>query len=221
MPAAPSGGGSAYVYGGSYGIGILTNADVVEEDFLRFESEQLARGALYARVRPKAAAPDLHVFCTHLTADTRGVAYPARTGSWKSEHAQQVQELRAWIARKARGGSATLLLGDLNTGPALPDSSIRGRVPEHYASFATLGFSNPYLQGSQAKECSFCSANSLNGGSAPGGSLIDHLLLRGPLSAIAVERVLDEPIELALGRERIRTHLSDHYGVAATLSWSR
>jgi endonuclease/exonuclease/phosphatase family metal-dependent hydrolase len=132
-----------------------------------------------------------------------------------------VQELRAWIERKTRTGSATLLLGDLNTGPALPDSSIRGRVPEHYASFAALGFSNPYLQGPHAKECSFCSANTVNGGSSPGGSLIDHVLLRGAVSALAVERVLDQRIELDLGRERIQSHLSDHYGVAATLRWGR
>lgn len=220
VPAAPAVRGSTYVYGGSYGIGLLTNADVVEEDFLRFESEQLARGALYARLRPRAGSADLHVFCTHLTADTRGVAYPARAGSWKSEHARQVQELRAWIGRKAPGGSATLLLGDLNTGPSLPDADIRGRVPEQYASFAALGFSNPYVHGARAPACSYCSANTVNGGSARGGSLIDHILVRGPLRALGAERVLDQPLELDVGRERVRSHLSDHFGVAATVSFS-
>lgn len=218
LPAAPTTGGATYVYGGSYGIGLLTNLDVVEEDFLRFESEQLARGALYARLRPPRTSTDLHVFCTHLTPDSRSVAYPARAGSWKSEHARQVRELRAWIGQKAGTTAPVLLLGDLNTGPALAGAKVGARVPEQYASFAELGFLNPYLDGSNAAQCSFCRANTLNGGRGLGGSLIDHILVRGPLRALGIARVLDEPLELEVGGERLRSHLSDHFGLAATVS---
>ncbi|HEY6559949.1 MAG TPA: endonuclease/exonuclease/phosphatase family protein [Polyangiaceae bacterium] len=220
LPAARARGGATYVYGGSYGIGLLTSLDVVEEDFLRFESEQLARGVLYARLRPKSATTDLHVFCTHLTADSRSVAYPARAGSWKSEHARQVRELRVWIGQKAGTTAPVLLIGDLNTGPALAATRVGARVPEQYASFAELGFFNPYLDGPNAARCSFCSANTLNGGRGPGGSLIDHILVRGPLRALGIERVLDDPLELLVGGERLSSHLSDHFGLAATVSFT-
>jgi endonuclease/exonuclease/phosphatase family metal-dependent hydrolase len=221
VPRAKEASGPAYVYGGSYGIGVLTNTEVLEHDFLRFESEQLARGALYARVRQHSGSAELHVFCTHLTADTRGVPYPAAGGSWRTEHARQVRELGAWMQRKAGTSAAAVLLGDLNTGPALPEAQVRARVPEQYAAFGELGFSNPYLSRARTVQCSFCSANTLNGGGGGGGSLIDHILVRGPLLALDVERVLDEPLELRVGSGRVRSHLSDHYGLWATLSSAR
>jgi len=207
----------AYVYGGSYGIGILTSAEVLEHDFLRFESEQIARGALYARVRSADSIGELQVFCTHLTANTHALVHPARRGSWRAEHARQVSELAAWIASKAGASAPVLLLGDLNTGPALPDAGIGGRATEQYAVFLRAGFINPYIAAGAA-ECSFCSANTLNGAAGRGGSLIDHVLLRGALRVLTVERVLDEKIDLVVDGRRIQSHLSDHHGLAVVLS---
>jgi endonuclease/exonuclease/phosphatase family metal-dependent hydrolase len=205
----------AYVYGGSYGIGMLTSESVLEDDFLRFESEQLARGALYAKVRTGTELGDVHFFCTHLTADTRSIPFPDRVRSWSSEHEREVSDLLAWMERKAQGGPI-VLLGDLNTGPALGRAA-HARAPKQYERFLQAGFQNAYVETPTAA-CTFCNSNLVSGGAGRGGSLIDHVLLRGTLATSRVWRELDAPLELSVGQRRIKTHLSDHYALVAELT---
>jgi endonuclease/exonuclease/phosphatase family metal-dependent hydrolase len=212
---APIAGPRAYVYGGSHGIALLTSAAIVQDDFLPLPSEQLARGVLYAKIRTDTTLGDVHVFCTHLTADLPGVPYPGASGSWRAEHALQMEPLIAWIDRKAKAPAASVLLGDLNTGPRI-GAEIRARAAREYARLLARGFANPYAETS-SPSCSFCSSNPLNGGSGRGGSLIDHVLVRGPVQANGVTRILDEAVELAVGSRTLSSALSDHYGIAATL----
>jgi endonuclease/exonuclease/phosphatase family metal-dependent hydrolase len=205
----------AHAYGGSYGIALFSRSPPLASDFLSFESRQLARGALYAKLAANGVARTLHVFCTHLTADIGGVPYDGAGGSWSAEHALQVGALLDWIDAKAPSGEPVLLLGDLNTGPAA-GSAVRARLPAHYARFIASGFESPYLRAGPAR-CTFCSDNPVNGGAGNSGAVIDHALIRGFRGSSRAERVLDASIEIEKGARRVRTAYSDHYGVLVTL----
>lgn len=193
----------AYVYGGSYGLALLFQPELVEEDFLAFASRVVARGAVYARlVMPEPMKP-LHVFCTHLASDS------------KEENSQQLEALVAFIEKKAPRGEPVLLLGDLNMGPGA--EGVRPKLPEHFQSLVRAGFRSPYL-GGDAPACTFCDANPMVSGRGSGGSVIDHALLRDLDMPVRSIRVLDESVELQLGLRTLTSAYSDHYGVLSSIA---
>lgn len=142
--AAPS----ITVYSGSSGTAVLTNTAILDRDSLVLPSAVDRRTVLYAKLSPPSIG-ELHVFCTHLTASMEGVPHPGKT-SWHADQSAQIDALLAYVDRKTGGRGATLLLGDLNTGPAIAPY-ISARLPAHYARFLARGFSNPYASQRDAK----------------------------------------------------------------------
>lgn len=204
-----------YAYGGSFGIGLFTSAAVLEDDHLVFTSSYNRRAVLYAKVQ--SSVGELNVFCTHLSAVFADIPHPdaATGGTWEAEQALQITEMIAFAEQKAAGGPI-LLLGDLNTGPA--KSGIAAEAPANYALFEPAGLTSEYL--SQATPaCTYCANNLLVGGADDSSSvIIDHILTKGVTATIASERILTAPIELTVGGEPKNAHLSDHFGLQATLT---
>jgi endonuclease/exonuclease/phosphatase family metal-dependent hydrolase len=211
--AAKKRGTRAMVYGGSYGLLLLSRVAPDESDFLSFESDRVARGAIYARFNT-GTRQELSVFCTHLAAHLPGSS--SRSSSWEREQLRQIQQLLGWIDAKAPRPSPVAILGDLNCGPEL-GRTIQARLPNHYARFLAAGFSDPFAQ-SPAARCTWCSDNRLQGGTSPNGALIDHVLLRDVPPATRAERILDDPVELDYDGARITVSYSDHYGVEVALA---
>jgi endonuclease/exonuclease/phosphatase family metal-dependent hydrolase len=191
-----------YVYGGSYGLALLFDPELVQSDFAAFDSEWIARGALYARLAVPAPMKRLHVFCTHLTPDS------------KQENERQVEALVGFIQQKVPEGEPVLLLGDLNVGPET--RTLRAKLPEHWQKLVRAGFKSPYL-GSDAPSCTFCDGNPLVAGRGAGGTVLDHTLLRNIDAQTRSTRVLDEPVELRVKERKFRSAYSDHYGVLSLL----
>lgn len=191
--APPAGRSSRYggliAYGGSFGTGVLARAPLADRDILVFESTVNARGALYARV----AAPeigDLHVFAAHLSPGG-------------AEQPPQLDRLLAWVDDKA-GRAPALLLGDLNTTPGsslfrrLESAGFRDAdVPDRRGTFSHDGLGT--------------------GDVGDAGWRLDHVLLRGLDAALRADRILDEPVTISAAGRPIRTTLSDHFGVLATV----
>lgn len=203
---------SFFAYGGSYGTGLLTNAVVKERDSVRFPSVLGRRGALYARLDTRIG--EVHAFCTHLTATVGEV--PRTSGSWRADHRAEVDALLAFIDRKAPGGT-TVVLGDLNTGPAV-GANVSARWPEHYARFTSSGFDNPYTSAAKPR-CTYCVDGPIFGGAAGGtrGSIIDHVLLRGFQGEVTATDFLRQAVTLSTTGGAVRSGLSDHVGVKVTL----
>lgn len=199
-PSKPS--AEPYVYGGSYGLVLLFQPQLLEQDFLAFPSRVVARGALYARLVMAEPLKPLHVFCTHLTPDS------------KEENRQQLDALLAFIEKKAPRGEPVLLLGDLNMGPVA--DGVRAKLPEHFQALVRAGFRSPYL-GGDAPTCTFCDANPMVSGRGGGGSVIDHTLLRDLDRPVRSTRVLDDSVELQLERRTLTSTYSDHYGVLSSI----
>ncbi|MDX9999792.1 MAG: hypothetical protein RBU30_00710 [Polyangia bacterium] len=213
MMAACAEGTEAYAYGGSFGIGLLTNQTIAARDHIVMESSLNRRGVIYAQLETPLFGT-VHVFCTHLTAVFGDIPFPHEEGSWTEEQAAQVTEMRAWVDQKAGTSGKVILLGDFNCGPGG-----QGFVPEIEANYDALsaGYTNVYF-GMSGATCTFCDENPLNGGIDHGESvLIDHVLLRGFAANSIAERILTEDISFTVDASNIQTKLSDHYGVRAIL----
>lgn len=201
-----------WAFGGSFGLGLLSKAPVVDEDFLTLDSTTNRRGAIYAQLSTPLGP--VHTFCTHLTAvfDESSIPYPRAEGSWLEEQRAQIDTLLAWVAEKSAGGPV-MLLGDFNTGPAGP--TYAAEIPEHYAALLGGGFSAPYVE--SGGPCTYCGTNPLVGGGDD--VLIDHAFISGFASPdISSLRIFDQPVTVNIcGADQAAT-FSDHYGLGITFN---
>lgn len=188
------------------GVALLSAQPIAARDVLTLASPLLDRLVLYARLDDTPLGT-VDVFCTHLTTplpvDLPGMA-PAI-------NRHQVESLLAFVESKMPPG-VTLVLGDLNNGPAI-GQAIRGHYPSHYALLPEAGFVNPHAS-SHGVACTRCDANPLVGGRGDGGVLIDHVLVKGHTGSARATRWLDEPT-VPVGAVQVPP--SDHYGVRTTL----
>lgn len=197
-----------YAYGGSFGIGLLSRHPISSTEEVVLESSLNRRAILYAVVDVDALGP-VHVFATHLSAVFDDIPYPGE-GTWEAEQRAQIERLLALVEERVPPGEPVVVLGDLNTGPALP--GLAAEAPENFALLTASGLEAPYLE-SARPECTFCADNPLVGGADDDESVvIDHVLVAG-LAGSATDRALDDPVTIGTTESR----LSDHYGVAVTL----
>lgn len=208
-PAEADGG---FRYDGSTGLVLLTRLPVLESGLLALESSLLRRAVLYARL--DAPAGELAVFCTNL-GGVRGMAYPWQ-GSQADEQRAQVEALLAFVDAKARALDSVIVLGNLETGPAVGDAE--AVAPNVYARLLSAGLLSPFAAQPDAG-CTYCAENPLVGpSSSRPPSLVDHVLVARPLGQTSAERILSDRIRVHVGGQEIGTAYSDHYGVMATLS---
>jgi endonuclease/exonuclease/phosphatase family metal-dependent hydrolase len=205
------------VYGGSYGLGLLTRDVILDRNTLRFDSELNARGVIYVRLKVPALG-QVDVFCTHLTPSIAGLA-PPRDRSWAELHSAEVAALLQWIDAKSDAQHPILLIGDLNAGPSAGPWN-RAVLPRDYEHIVAYGFVNAYPTSTDAS-CTFCDENPLNGGTGRSGAIIDHILVKNFTGAVRVEPILREPITLRVDGKAVTAAYSDHYGLMATLDTLR
>jgi endonuclease/exonuclease/phosphatase family metal-dependent hydrolase len=201
----------AALYGGAVDIGLLTNARVVASESRELDSYFVRAGVLYASLDDGSGA-GIHVFCTHLGSPLGGLPYRGAHGDYEGEHDAQITQLLAFIDEKTDEDDKVVLLGDLNTGPAI--SGLSPELPDHFARLVPgAGFENPALE---RPFCTWCKENSWLADDTP-ESMIDHILLRGPHRAVVSSRPgFKTPVTIEGLPEP--GHLSDHFGVQLTLS---
>lgn len=206
------------VYDGHNGLAILSKHPLESAGILELDYTLTARSVLYATIDLSGAGPT-DVYCTHLAADLSGeIAYPEE-GSFSSfaeENAAQAESLLAHVEASSSAQNVALL-GDFNHGPARGD--YRAELPDNYALILDAGYESPITQ-IEPPGCTFCDDNLLVDRSGPGGKIIDHIYLRGDGTRWQDATIIyDDPIEVTgASGERRDVHLSDHYGVAVTLS---
>lgn len=208
-----------YAYDGSFGTGLLTKYEILEQEEVVMDSHTNRRGLIYARLKTEVG--DLHTICTHLTAVFSDIPFPEAAGSWAEEQAAQIDELIAFVNAKAGSGGKVLVLGDMNTGPA--GKTYSAEVPANYAKFAAAGLADAYIRDGN-EPCTFCGTNPLVGEGTP-SVVIDHILTRG-LTASA-HRIMESTVNVSVttpacggnpGKtETVLTAYSDHYGLQATI----
>jgi endonuclease/exonuclease/phosphatase family metal-dependent hydrolase len=188
---------------GRNGLLLLSRQPLEGARYGAYETVLIKRGLISASVAGR------NVQCTHLSADLDSVPYPPGTfASWREEQRAQVRTLAAQA-----GKGCTVLLGDLNAGPASP--GVDAELEDNFAAILEAGYADRWRD---APVCTFCGENPLVcsdparcGDHSP---RIDHVLFRGcPDGEVRYRRIADGPISLAApGAWRA----SDHYGVLAT-----
>ncbi len=206
-----TGSAGAFAFGGSFGIGLLAEAPILSEDLLVLESTFNRRGVIYALLDTEELGP-VHTFCTHLTAIFDDIPFPGE-GGWEGEQARQIEALLDFVQDKTGGTGQVLLMGDLNTGPAI--DGVVAATPENFQRLTDAGFASPYLRA--GAECTFCAANPLVSDDDD-SVIIDHVLVRGIEAGDLADRILTGDLDIALDGEQVNAAFSDHYGVAASFS---
>jgi endonuclease/exonuclease/phosphatase family metal-dependent hydrolase len=191
VPAGPVGSGELMAYGGSFGTGLLLRQPPLASGSITFESTVNARGAMYVQLAGGLGAGPLHVFGAHLSPGG-------------AEQVPQVEQLLDFIDEKA-GAEPALLLGDLNL---VPGSALLGRI-------ARAGFH----EGQANDHRSTYSGQALLGGTFAGsGWRLDHVLVRGTEAQLRTQRILDQPVRLAVEGREVISMLSDHAGLLSTIA---
>src|SRR5688572_23808934 len=206
--------GMSRVYDGRNGIILASRWRLYDKDVMVLPATGANRVALFARVDVPGRGP-VELACTHISSPQR--ISPRRSGfdDWQDEQSAQVRLIAERLRERASDGVPQLFLGDINAGPALGDD-IFASSSRVWDEVVRLGFTSPAAD-LVPPFCSVCRENSLRGG-AP-GKLIDHALVFDPpggatLAPRCIDRPFDAPVTVTgPGGERIRTHLSDHYGV--------
>jgi endonuclease/exonuclease/phosphatase family metal-dependent hydrolase len=193
------------IFGGDNDVGLLSRYPLEQAESIPLDAYFVRTDVLHALVDIPSLGK-VHVFCTHLGSSLGPIPYAGPYTSWDGEHTHQVEQLLDIVAQKANDSAPVILLGDLNTGPALPD--IHAVAPDDYALLAAQ-LDNPYVLGGGAK-CTECSANSFRGAGSQ-DDLVDHFLIRNfPSTKQTVERVFTDEVALDASTT---FDLSDHYGL--------
>lgn len=229
---------ACYAYGGSYGTVLLSKRPLVAPSVTTWSSSINRRGVLAARVAVDAAqdpvasgAEEAHVYCTHLSAIFSDIPYPGvgpdgdSQAAWAAEQRAQIEALRAQIEAEAglgAGAAPTVLLGDFNTGPAVPATMVEAEFDANYTLLATE-LASPFV--ADPGTCTYCSLeNPLIAGGQGGtaGVILDHGLVQGfeGSATLSARRLLDQTITLTTDDGPVETRLSDHYGVEVRVTAS-
>lgn len=196
---------AAYYSNGHNGLLMLSKYPLTEKFHERMEAVQVSRSILAATTElPEIGS--MRVYCTHLTAEITGVAYPGDDfESYEAEQKVQVERLITLVGAETL---PTLVLGDFNTGP--DSEKLDAELPANYALLKTANWLSLYLDLGEG-ECTYCATNTLV--SDAGAKNIDHIFAFGfEPEDVQSERLFVEPV--TIGAQT--TNLSDHYGVRAS-----
>ncbi|XP_013397636.1 uncharacterized protein LOC106164300 isoform X2 [Lingula anatina] len=181
----------------TYGLVILSKRPIEDASFVDYHegySVSVPRGYLRAKVS------DIHVFCTHTTPVLTDVYIDGRFSSYAE---QSLYELGTLLNAANPDLERSLLLGDFNTSPSIPDANITSQLPLSYDLLVQNYFS-PYLE--TVTLCTFCYDNWLTYNLS--NVIIDHVLV--PKSWRDLIMAKATPLRIFDGDDTV----SDHYGVA-------
>jgi endonuclease/exonuclease/phosphatase family metal-dependent hydrolase len=202
----------APMYGsdGRNGLLLLSRRPIDNVTYTAYDTAVVKRGLIHAEISGQA------IQCTHMSADLDMVPYPKgrRFSSWGEEHAAEVEMLK-----QQAGERCTLLIGDLNAGPASP--GVTAELGGNYDEVVGAGYVD---HNTHSPACTFCGDNPLvcsNPGRCGGySSRIDHVLFHGCPDKMGAtySRFADDKIQVTDDQgvpHDART--SDHYGLKATV----
>lgn len=213
--ACVGGGGdgvASYLYDCSFDTALATSLEVVDSASLVLDSYLVRSAVEYARVESDMGEVD--VFCTHLASSIGEFEYRGDFEDWEAEQLNQIELLLEFVDAKSALDGVAIVLGDLNTAPAIEAAGIPARWPDHYQRLVDAGFDNPYVRQDDVA-CTSCPDNTFREGQGP--RLVDHILIRGHLGPTDGSQFMTERVEIEVGGATIETNLSDHNGLELEL----
>ncbi len=209
--------GASRIQGGRNDVILASRWKLKNKEVVQLISSGANRVALLARVDvPQYGS--VEVACAHLSSPD--AIPPSQSGfaTWEDEQIAELKMISDRLFARANG-RPSLLLGDMNAGPAL-SSTINASSKTVWDAALQLGFTSPAAD-SQPPFCSICGDNTLRYGRS--SSLVDHVFIRNAqtgtqLQSRCVDRLFDTPATITgYDSKPVVTNLSDHYGVRVKL----
>jgi endonuclease/exonuclease/phosphatase family metal-dependent hydrolase len=209
-------------FGGRSGVMILSRHPLSEVETV------VIPGTWNRRVitRATASLPSgrrVAVYCNHLSPVFNGVTFPYtgrhgcdRIGAegWATEQLAQARRLVTWVNQTA-GTTPAVVLGDFNTSP-MGVNGITPEAPDTY-NYLRMQLTPAQPQG-YVPRCTYCPDNALNG-MRTDPVWIDHIFLKNlTTTAVRSYELTFTDASVVVPAAPGRVHLSDHYGVRATLT---
>ncbi|MBR57486.1 MAG: hypothetical protein CMH54_05430 [Myxococcales bacterium] len=113
-------------------------------------------------------------------------------------------------------GAPDFILGDLNCGPDVQESGLVGDVEENYQRLVDAGWTS-----ANTTVCTWCGLENEILSDAGSDHVIDHVLLSSDVVAkynVESTRIMDQSYTITSEEGELTTSLSDHFGVAVTLT---
>ena len=200
-------GSSTYAWGGHNGLMLLSKEPMTNTDRTDFTAWLIWRSALHATIG------DMNISCTHLSASLTTPVYAGPDASYEAEQATEIENLIAESDTRAAGG-VEIILGDMNTGPAL--TGLSAELPDNYAKFEAAGYADANVAAA-TPFCTWCTTNTLVP-DTDADTTLDHILVKGATTADPV-RLFDGTVDVEASEGTVTTNLSDHFGWTSTVSW--
>lgn len=202
--ACALGGAKDFVYDGRNGLVLLSRYPMQDAKYTALSTELIKRGVITATIGK------VNVQCNHMPANLGVVPYPTGKpyASWVEEHAGVADD----VVKTAPQSGCTVLMGDLNSGPA--EGGLTGALEDNFKKFTTAGYQEPW----STPQCTSCKDNPLAGSEED--TWIDHVMFKGcsTSATYTYKRVMDGEVTVTpSGGTPQKTRLSDHYGLQAEM----
>ena len=162
---------SSFFYGGHNGLVLAAKFPIQNIMFMEFDSHLQQTGVLYGEVL------EAQIACTHLNSDYPGIDYAGKFGSWDGQNLFEAK-LVLGLMKSFENGSPQVILGDMNSGPAIPEAGIAAERPETYEKFIEKGFHSANVI-SPSPFCTWCpDNNNLIPDPEDEPSIIDHVFVK-------------------------------------------
>lgn len=195
-----------FAYKGSDGLILLSKYPIKDSSMVDLSDISTLNRRRALKATLDVDGKDLTVYCAHLSADlSRTVPYTGKFETWSQENNAQIQKL---MDSAANHNSNVAVMGDFNCG--FSSNGVDPELEQNCQALNKPGFTNALF--STNNECTYCQDNALNSDETKSVA-IDHILLRGP-NLLNVSVDFKQPITI---KDGVKTNLSDHYGVSATI----
>ena len=178
---------------------------------MEFDSHLQQTGVLYGEVLGAQIA------CTNLNGDYPGIEYDGKFGSWDGQNLFEAK-LILGLMKSFENGSPQVILGDFNSGPAIPEHGISAQRPETYEKFIEKGFHSGNVL-SPKPFCTWCpNNNNLIPDPREPASIVDHVFVKNADSRNP-KRFWDFQKEFTYQGQKFPLNLSDHFATRITIEW--
>ena len=136
------------LFGGHTGLIMASKFPIENKMAMQYDSNLQSTGVLYGEINGAQVA------CTHLSGDLNNVPYGGNHGSYDNQNLFEARMILS-LMKSFEDGRPQVILGDFNSGPAIPSQGIHEAYPGTYQRFLDKGWRTANTW-SPAPFCTWC-----------------------------------------------------------------
>jgi endonuclease/exonuclease/phosphatase family metal-dependent hydrolase len=179
---------------------------------MQYDSNLQSTGVLYGEINGAQVA------CTHLSGDLNNVPYGGNHGSYDNQNLFEARMVLG-LMKSFEDGRPQIILGDFNSGPAIPEAGIVEERPGTYERFLNKGWrsanalqENPF--------CTYCpEENGQIRDPHAQSQITSHIFVKG-VNVMNPKRFWDfQNVHITEDGEELELFPSDHFAYRSTVTW--